>query len=135
MRTEQHYRRMLEENPNATINATLAASMVYAARHGICEAEDREDEWREILRRLMTRHGDNLTADEVGAEMDREGEQPLTVLAEHFGLQSDHLRRAAAEGRLHSRKAGSVWLSTIADVRAALDAGSLQRHPGRPPIR
>lgn len=133
MRTEQHYRRMLEENPDAAINATLAASMIYAARHGACEPADREDEWREIVRRLLNSYGDNLTADEVVAEMDMEAEQTLAVLAERFDLQPDHLRRAAGDGRLRARKAGSVWLSTIADVQRALDAGTLRRHPGRPP--
>ncbi len=71
MRNEQHYRRMLEQNPNAGVGFSLAAAMVYAARYGVCEAEHHStDEWREIARRLKSTYGENLTVDEVSDEMD-----------------------------------------------------------------
>ena len=72
MRNEQHYRRMLEQNPSAGINLNLAASMVYAARYGVCEAEHHgTDEWRKIYFELKSKYGEPLGADQVSAEMDR----------------------------------------------------------------
>lgn len=71
MRTEQYFRQMIEHNPGASIGFTLAAAMVYAARFGFCEAEQRAtDEWKEIARRLKSDYGENLSADEVTSEMD-----------------------------------------------------------------
>lgn len=70
MRDANHYRRLLDENPNAQVGFTLAASAVYAARYGSCEAADHgTDEWREIARDLKARYGENLDADEVRSEM------------------------------------------------------------------
>jgi len=70
MRNEQHYRRMLEQNPNASVNLTLAAAMVYAARYGLCEAEQHgTDEFREIARRLKHSYGETLDPDQVLTEM------------------------------------------------------------------
>jgi len=72
MRNEQHYRRILEQNPNASVGFTLAAAMVYAARYGSCEPADHgTDEWKTIARRLKSEYGENLTADECSSEMDR----------------------------------------------------------------
>ena len=72
MRNEQHYRRMLEQNQNAGVGFTLAAAMVYAARYGSCEPADHGmDEWKNIARDLKSKYGENLTADECSAEMDR----------------------------------------------------------------
>jgi hypothetical protein len=71
MRNEQHYRRMLEQNPNAEIGFTLAAAMVYAARYGACNPEHHSTpEWSEIARRLKSDYGETLDADQVSAEMD-----------------------------------------------------------------
>lgn len=71
MRTEQHFRRMLEQNPNAGVGFTLAASMVYAARYGVCETEHHStEEWKTIARRLKSEYGENLSVDEVSDEMD-----------------------------------------------------------------
>ena len=51
MRNEQHYRRMLKQNPNAGVGFTLDAAMVYAARYGTCEPSDHgTDEWKTIAR-------------------------------------------------------------------------------------
>jgi hypothetical protein len=72
MRNEQHYRRMLEQNPNASIGFTLAAAMVYAARYGACEPADHgTEEWKTIARRLKSDYGENLAISEVSAEMDK----------------------------------------------------------------
>jgi hypothetical protein len=72
MRNEQHYRNMLEQNPNASIGFTLAAAMVYAARYGICETEHHgTDEWKTIARMLKTKYGENLDVDQVHDEMQR----------------------------------------------------------------
>jgi hypothetical protein len=71
MRNEQHYRRMLEQNPNAGVGFTLAAAMVYAARYGACEPADHgTEEWKTIARRLKSEYGENLTVNEVSSEMD-----------------------------------------------------------------
>ena len=72
MRNEQHYRRMLEQNPNAGVGFTLAAAMIYAARYGVCEPEHHTtDEFETLARRLKSEYGENLTVDECSAEMDR----------------------------------------------------------------
>jgi len=72
MRNEQHYRRMLEQNPNAGVGFTLAAAMVYAARYGVCEPADHgTEEWKTIARYLKSKYGENLTVDECSTEMDR----------------------------------------------------------------
>ncbi len=71
MRTKKHYEKMLSENPNTTIGFTLAADMVYAARHEIIhrsEAHD-TDEWRTIARNLKSRYGENLTVEQVRSEI------------------------------------------------------------------
>jgi hypothetical protein len=70
-RDEQHYRALLDADHAATVGLALAASAVYAAAHGQCEAADHAtDAWREIARRLRARHGEAMSAAEVLAEMD-----------------------------------------------------------------
>ena len=72
MRNEAHFRSMLKQNPAASIGFTLAAAMVYAARYGVCEAEDHSsDAWKTIARRLKLEYGETLEPDQVSAEMDR----------------------------------------------------------------
>jgi len=72
MRNEQHYRNMLEQNPNASVGFTLAAAMVYAARYGACEPEHHStEEWKNIARRLKSEYGEILGTNQVSAEMDR----------------------------------------------------------------
>jgi len=72
MRNAQHYSRLLDQNPGAQIGFSLAASAVYAARFGSCEAQDRgTDEWRKIARDLKSRYGESLSVDEVRAEMSK----------------------------------------------------------------
>jgi hypothetical protein len=70
MRTLKHYEKILSDNPDTTIGFTLAADMVYAALHGQCDVSDHiNQQWRDIARRLKSRYGENLTADEVRLEM------------------------------------------------------------------
>jgi hypothetical protein len=72
MRNEQHYRNMIEQNPNTSIGYSLAASMVYAARYGSCDAEHRAtEEWKSIARRLKSEYGETVSPDDVSAEMDK----------------------------------------------------------------
>lgn len=71
MRTLPHYQKLMADNPGASIGFTLAADMVYAAMHGtINRSEAHEgEEWRNIARRLKSKYGENLSADEVRREM------------------------------------------------------------------
>jgi len=72
MRNENHYREMIEKNPEASIGFTLAASAIYAAQHGLCEAEQSStDEWRVIARDLKSRYGETLSGADVLDEMNR----------------------------------------------------------------
>jgi len=76
--------------------------------------------------------------DEAISISKHEGEEMiLSELATATGLQHDQLRRAAGDGRLQARQLykSGPWLSTIADVEAALEGGTLQRRVGRPQKR
>ena len=78
MRDAKHYKKLIQSNPDATINFSLAASAVYAARFGTCEAEDRgSDEWRGIALDLKRRIGEELTAEDVLAEMGKPKEPQI----------------------------------------------------------
>lgn len=70
MRNKQHYMNLLESNPNSSVGFTLAASAVYSSRFGICESEHHaSDDWRSIARDLKDLYGENLSVDQVRAEM------------------------------------------------------------------
>jgi len=70
MRDAAHYRNMMDRNPHTSVGFTLAASAVYAARHGVCETEHKgSDEWRAIALDLKARYGESLSAAQVIAEM------------------------------------------------------------------
>jgi hypothetical protein len=61
---------MLKSNPNASIGATLAASMVYAKRHGNYDIETRDnDEYRAIVIDLKNRYGNELSNTEARNEL------------------------------------------------------------------
>jgi hypothetical protein len=80
-RNAQHFRAMFTAHPTARIGFVMAASAIYAQRHGICEAEHHEDrEWWEIARALKSRYGDTLTVNEVLLEMDSGG-SPASLFA------------------------------------------------------
>ncbi len=73
MRTKKHYEKMLSENPNTTIGFTLAADMIFAARHNVINRAEAHgsDEWRTIARNLKSRYGENLSVEQVRSEMSR----------------------------------------------------------------
>lgn len=70
MRDAAHYRRMMMENPDASVGVSLAAAAVYSARYGACEASDRTDEYREIVRTLKRAYGETMDAQTVLEAMD-----------------------------------------------------------------
>ena len=67
-RTAAHYRKMLADNPSASVGTTLAARMVYAARHG--NADKPDERLKDISRDLMRRYGGQLSPADVRREMD-----------------------------------------------------------------
>lgn len=102
MRNEQHYRRMLEQNANASIGFTLAAAMVYAARYGVCEAEHHgTDEFKNIARLLKSKYGENLSADDVTAEMDRANQS-----AAGAKLRAIKSNKRSEQSRLNGQRGG-----------------------------
>ncbi len=101
MRTKKHYEKMLSENPNTTIGWTLAADMVFAARHDVINRAEAHggDEWRTIARNLKSRYGENLTVNQVRHEM-----SPAKIGAALLGLaRSD---KKAAASRENGRRGG-----------------------------
>ena len=105
MRDKQHYLELLERNPNALFNISLAASAILAARHGESEQEDRGEEWEAIYRELAWYYGETMTPDEVRAEMD--GPQDLitqATAAQKYGLTTQAVRNAITARRLRGYK-------------------------------
>ena len=101
MRTKKHYEKILSENQNASIGFTLAADMVFAARHDVIHRADAHggDEWRTIATNLKSTYGENLTADQVRHEM-----SPVKTAAAALGrIKSE---RKAASSRENGRLGG-----------------------------
>jgi hypothetical protein len=71
MRTKKHYENLLGQNPSTSIGFTLAADMVYAARHDVIHraAAHGGEEWKNIARMLTAKYGENLTVDQIRHEM------------------------------------------------------------------
>lgn len=92
---------MLSDNPNTTIGFTLAADMVYAARHGRINRADAHgtDEWRTIARTLKSRYGENLSVEDVHHEM-----SPAKIAAAALG--SIRSERKAASSRENGKRGG-----------------------------
>lgn len=68
-RNEQHYREMLVSA--SSVDGRLAASAVYATRHGAWSQEDsNNDEWRDLVRDFQRDHGDSVPIDVVLSAMD-----------------------------------------------------------------
>ncbi len=66
----EYYRNLIGRAAGATIGFAFATNAVYAAKFGICEAENLEnEEWLSIARKLKETYGNYLTADQVLAEM------------------------------------------------------------------
>lgn len=88
-RNASHYRRMMRENPESSVGVSLAAAAVYAARYGVCEAEDRDSAaYRQLYRDLRIRYGEALTAAEVLAEMDASSGAPEVLLTTEHAASS-----------------------------------------------
>ena len=102
MRTKKHYENLLSNNPNTTIGFTLAADMVFAARHEIIHRAEAHgtDEWRTIARNLKSKYGENLTVDDVRHEM-----SPVKTAAAAMGRVKSDCKAAASRenGKLGGR--------------------------------
>lgn len=101
MRTKKHYEDMLSKNPNAGLGFTLAADMVYAARHDVINRAEAHGaaEWKNIARMLKQKYGETLTGDQVRHEM-----TPLRTAAAALGsIKSD---RKSASSRNNGRLGG-----------------------------
>lgn len=110
MLTLSHYQKLLADNPNTSIGFTLAADMVYAARHGVInrsEAHD-SDEWQNLARMLKSKYGENLSVEDVRLEM-----SPIKSAASALG-----------------RKGGAS--TSEAKVKAARDNGKKGGRPRKP---
>lgn len=85
IRTAQHYRKMMQEGPDTTVGTSLAAAAVYAARYGVCEAEDRDSAaYRQVHRDLLSRYGEYMSSADVLAEMDAASQAPeVTLTTDH----------------------------------------------------
>lgn len=92
---------MLSENPSAAVGFTLAADMVFAARHDVINRADDHgtDEWRTIARNLKSRYGESLSVDEVHHEM-----SPVKSAAAALG--SIKSERKSATSRENGKKGG-----------------------------
>lgn len=100
MRDVRHYYRLLDQNQSASVGFTLAAAAVYAARYGVCEAEQHStEEWKQIARNLKADYGETLTTDEVRAEM-KTAEQSSAAAA----LGSITSERKAAASRANASR-------------------------------
>lgn len=66
MRDKQHYHKILQENPDATVWFTMAASIAFAEKHGACEQHHRgTPQWKQIARKIKSIYGTTLTIDDV----------------------------------------------------------------------
>lgn len=101
MRTKKHYEGMLDKNPNASVGFTLAADMVYAARHDVINRAEAHggDEWKTIARMLKSKYGETLAGDQVRHEM-----SPIKSAAAAMGRVKSE--RKATSSRENGRKGG-----------------------------
>jgi hypothetical protein len=89
MRDAAHYRRMMTDNPHASVGVSLAAAAVYASRYGVCEAEDRDSAaYRRVYRDLANRYGEALSASEVLREMEAAATEPVVELTTEHSASS-----------------------------------------------
>jgi hypothetical protein len=98
MRNKKHYESLLNQNPNASVGFSLAADAVVAAKNGVFETHD--NEWKAIARDLKSKYGENLTADEVRAEMAAVIEPTTELIVRKIpeSLRRDFKSRCAADG-------------------------------------
>lgn len=114
-RDAAHYRDLLSRNAGASVGYTLAASAVYAARHGECEAEHHgTEEWGGIARDLRRRYGEDLTVSQVLAEMERPHEPRTRTI---------RLRVSEAEYAAITDAAGGLGLGLSEYIRSVAIPG------------
>ena len=64
------YRRLINQNSDATVGVGMAANAVYAAKFGSCETDHMNCQERlSIIKKLKDKYGDFLSANEVLTEM------------------------------------------------------------------
>lgn len=69
--TEQHYRKLIAENPYATVGFILAARAVYAARYGAYDScNGGSPRFNSIAKKIANRYGEALNTNELKLEMD-----------------------------------------------------------------
>jgi hypothetical protein len=92
---------MLDKNPDTSIGFTLAADMVYAARHELIDTPKAhaEEEWKNIAINLKRKYGEILTVDEVRHET-----SPIITAASALG--SIRTEKKAAAARENGKKGG-----------------------------
>ena len=124
MKTANHYRRLLAQNPSAQVGFSLAAAAIYASRYGSCEAEDHgTEDFRDISRDLKSRYGESLSIEEARAEM---GAPRLGRPPKHPGERTVRTTIALTEADL--ARLDALPGTTRADrIRGLLDA-NLQLH-------
>lgn len=105
MRTKQHYNEILEKNSTTRIGFTLAADMVYAARHDVINRSEAHtgDEWRSIARMLKQKYGESLTVNEV-----RQETTPIKAAAATLGRKGGFVKseRKTKASRENGKKGG-----------------------------
>lgn len=130
-RTAAHYRRMFDENPNASIGFTLAARAVYAARTDEDATDPADDDlFRAIARGLKRRYGEDLTREQVLAEMADVPQSPadeLRRIREAIGLNQDAMagRLGIHPNTLARQERGEIGIGepTIRLARLLADRG------------
>jgi len=100
-RTKKHYENMLAKNPDTSIGFTLAADMVYAARHELIDTPKAhaEEEWKNIAINLKRKYGEILTVNEVRHET-----SPIITAARALG--SIRTEKKAVAARENGKKGG-----------------------------
>ncbi len=57
---------------------------------------------------------------------ERGGGMALVELAQALDIPYDTLAKAAREGRIRAWRSGATWLSTIPDIKKAMEAGTIR---------
>ncbi len=66
----EHYWKLLSGKVRAAVGFSLATSAIYAAKFGICQSQNIMDkEWLLIAATLKKTYGNNLSSEQVLAEM------------------------------------------------------------------
>jgi hypothetical protein len=105
MRNKKHYENLLNQNPNASVGFSLAAQAVYAAKYGNYPGPNESDgtdvsAWKSITRELKSKYGENLTVDDVRAEMVAVTEPTTELIVRKIpeSLRRDFKSKCAADG-------------------------------------